>query len=66
MNYADKIGVPYAVFLGDDEIREGAAAVKDMRTGQQVKVPAVEAAAVIRAGLAELEKGTPILDKGEA
>ncbi len=65
MNYADRIGVPYTVFLGEDEISEGCAAIKDMRTGRQVKVPTGEAAAFIRTGLAELEKGTPILDRGE-
>ena len=64
MNYADRIGVPYAVFLGEDEISAGAAAIKDMRSGEQVKVPVAEAAAHIKAGLAVLESGTPILDKG--
>jgi len=63
MSYADKIGVPYVIFLGEDEIKDGAAAVKDMRTGQQVKLPAAEAAAHIRAGLDLLDQGTPILDR---
>jgi histidyl-tRNA synthetase len=35
MSYADKIGVPYVVFLGDDEIKAGKITVKDMRTGEQ-------------------------------
>ena len=65
MNYADRIGVPYTIFLGETEISEGCAAVKNMRSGEQVKVPTEETAAFLRAGLAELEKGTPILDQGE-
>ena len=33
MNYADKLGVPYVVFLGDDEIAAGLVACKDMTSG---------------------------------
>jgi len=49
MNYADKLGVPYVVFLGEDEIAEGVLSVKDMRSGEQKKLSAAEAAALIRA-----------------
>ena len=65
LSYADKLAIPYAVFLGEDEIKEGVAAVKDLRTGEQVKLAPDEAIAHIKAGLAELEKGAPILDRGE-
>ena len=34
MNYADKLGVPYVVFLGDDEIAAGLVACKDMTSDQ--------------------------------
>jgi len=51
MSYADKLGVPYAVLLGEDEIAAGMCSVKDMRTGQQVTVTPAEAAAHIKAGL---------------
>jgi len=64
MSYADKIGVPYAIFLGEEEINSGLAAVKNMRSGEQVKLSAQEAVAHIQAGLDELNQGTPILDKG--
>ena len=64
MNYADKIGVPFAIFLGEEEIKEGVAAVKNMRSGDQVKLAYDEVVAHIDAGLVELRKGTPILDKG--
>ena len=33
MSYADKLGVPYVVFLGEDEVRQGAVSVKDMISG---------------------------------
>jgi histidyl-tRNA synthetase len=65
MTYADKIGVPYVVFLGEDEIASGLPAVKNMSTGEQVKLTPDEAVAQIKAGLEALEQGKPILDKGE-
>ena len=52
MSYADRLGVPYVVFLGEDELREGLLSVKDMRTGEQRKLSAVEAAALIRSDAA--------------
>ncbi len=64
MSYADKIRVPYVIFLGDDEVKEGLAAVKNMHTGEQVKLSYDQAVAQIQAGLEELNQGTPILDKG--
>ena len=38
MNYADKLSVPYVVFLGEDEIRDGIVACKDMESGEQTEV----------------------------
>ena len=62
MNYADKIGVPYAIFLGEDEIAAGKCSVKDMRSGEQVTITAEEAIAHIQAGLAA-NNGPIILEK---
>ncbi len=53
MSYADKLGVPYVVLLGEDEIAEGKCSVKDMRSGEQVKLTPAEAAVHIQKGLAE-------------
>lgn len=39
MAYADKIGVPFVVLVGEDEISSGMFVVKNMATRQQVKVP---------------------------
>ena len=63
MSYADKLGVPYVIFLGEEEIASGVAAVKNMRTGEQVKVSPDEAVKLIQAGLELLNQGTPIVDK---
>ena len=62
ISYADKLAIPYVVFLGEDEICAGVAAVKDLRTGEQVKLPSVEAVAHIQSGLEQLNRGTPIRD----
>ena len=47
IGYADKLGIPYAVFLGEDEIAAGTLTVKDMRTGEQRTLSLEEAAALI-------------------
>ena len=62
MAYADKLGVPYAILLGEDEIAEGVCSVKNMTTGEQLKLTPAEAAAHIKAGLAA-NNGAVILEK---
>jgi hypothetical protein len=62
--YADKLNIPYAIFLGEDEINSGVAAVKDMKSGEQIKLAPAEAVAHILKGLETLNSGTPIVDKG--
>ena len=61
MAYANKLGVPFAVLLGEDEIAENVCSVKNMITGEQVKLSAVEAAAHIKAALSN--NGPIILEK---
>lgn len=39
MKYADKIGAAYSVVLGDNEIDEGSAKLKNMKTGEQTDIP---------------------------
>ena len=63
MAYADKLGIPYVVFLGEDEIAAGVCSVKDLRTGEQVRLTPEEAAQTIAQGVAERENGTVILEK---
>ena len=62
MSYADKLGVPFAVLLGEDELAQGKCAVKDMRSGEQQLLTAQEAADHIRATLAA-DNGPLILEK---
>ena len=51
MAYADKIGAPFAVLLGDDELAAGKCAVKNMATGEQVLLTPQEAGSFIRNAL---------------
>ena len=62
MAYADKLGVPFAVLLGEDEIAEGVCSVKNMLTGEQRKLSVCDAAAYIRESLASND-GPIILEK---
>ena len=60
MTYADKIGVPYAVFLGDDEIAQNAVSVKDMASGEQKTLPTAEAVSLIKGGIDQRANVQPI------
>ena len=63
MSYADKVGVPYVIFLGDDEIAQGVVACKDMASGEQLKAPFDQVLARIQAGLAAKNSGKVILEQ---
>ncbi len=63
MNYADKLGVPYVVFLGDDEIATGLVACKDMTSGEQTKLPFNATLSRIQEGLFQRNQGKVILEK---
>ena len=62
MSYADKLTIPYAVFLGEDEIAQGKCSVKDLRTGVQETLTPAEAAAQIQAGIEALNQGKVIVE----
>ena len=62
MSYADKPTIPYAVFLGEDEIAQGKCSVKDLRTGVQETLTPAEAAAQIQAGIEALNQGKVIVE----
>ena len=40
MEYANKIGVPYLIIIGEEEVASGQFSVKDMTTGEQFKLSA--------------------------
>ena len=63
MNYADKLGVPYVVFLGDDEIAAGLVACKDMTSGDQTKLSFEDTLSRITQGLSQRNQGKVILEK---
>lgn len=63
MNYADKLGVPYVVFLGDDEIAAGLVSCKDMTSGEQTKLPFDATLSRIQEGLSQRNQGKVILEK---
>ena len=63
MTYANKLGVPFVVLLGDDEIAQGKCSVKDMRSGEQVTVTPAEAAALILADKEKNGAAAVILEK---
>ena len=56
MNYADKMGFPYVVLIGEDEIAAGKVALKDMKSGAQTLVTTAEAAEIICAAVEEAKK----------
>ncbi len=61
MAYADKLGVKFAVLLGEDEIAAGKCSVKNMVTGEQVTVTPQEASALILQSM--VNNGPIILEK---
>ena len=63
MSYADRLGVPYVIFLGDDEIAAGVVACKAMASGEQTKLSADDTLALIRKGIDEKNSGTVIVEK---
>ncbi len=48
MRYAGTLGAPYALILGDDELRDGTVTVKDMAGGQQRQVPLDEVTGALK------------------
>ena len=62
MAYANKLGVPFAVLLGEDEIAEGMCSVKNMQSGEQVKLSPADAAQYIKDALSA-NNGPIILEK---
>lgn len=55
ISYANKLSIPYAMFLGEDEIRDDKVTVKNMYTGDQVTISLDEAITVMQESLAGLE-----------
>ena len=59
--YADRLRIPFAVIIGEDEKAAGTVSLKDLGSGAQETLTAAEAAEKIRAGLAPV--GAPVQEK---
>jgi len=60
VSYADKLGIPFVVFLGEDELSKGVIKVKDMSSGEQTTASAALLTAGMREKTKELRCGAPI------
>ena len=56
--YADKLRIPFAVIVGEDERDAGTVSLKDLRTGEQQALSPAQAADVIKSGLPD--RGRPV------
>lgn len=63
ITYADKLAIPYVIFMGEDEIKNNVVALKELATGEQTNTGFDEALTRIRDGLAARAAGTVILDR---
>ena len=57
IGYADKLGIPFVIFLGEDEIAQNVCALKNMDTGEQKAVTQAAALETIRAEIARRTAG---------
>ncbi len=62
IGYANKLSIPYVIFMGEDEIAENVCSLKDMRTGDQRTLTADEAISEILSGLKIMNLGKPIVE----
>jgi histidyl-tRNA synthetase len=60
MSYADKLAIPFVVLVGEDEINAGVLSVKNMSTGEQVKLTPAQAAEHIAQAVKERNSGAVI------
>ena len=60
LGYADKLSIPYAVLIGEDEINENVVALKDMRSGTQQKLSIEEASELIKRDMEQRSKAPVI------
>jgi len=63
MAYADKLSIPFVLFLGEDELNAGEVSIKDMASGDQVKVPLDQAADWLLTRIVPLQQGAPIWER---
>lgn len=49
IKYADRAGIPFALVMGGDEKAKGVAALKNLKSGEQIEVPIAELAKTLHA-----------------
>lgn len=57
IGYADKLGIPFVIFLGEDEVAQHVCALKNMATGVQEAVTSADALETIRAEITRRSAG---------
>ncbi len=60
ISYADRLGIPFVIFIGDDEIENGTVTLKDLSTGGQLTVRKEDAAKIVSEKIREKTKNLPI------
>ena len=65
LSYADKLSIPYAVFLGEDEIAQEMVTLKDLSSGSQTSCPVGDTVSLIADQLLARNAGRPIQEPGE-
>ena len=63
IGYADKLGIPFVIFLGEDEIAQNVCALKNMDTGEQEAVTQAAALETIRAEIARRTAGARLREQ---
>ena len=53
LRHANQRGIPWAVFLGPDEVATGQATIRDMRSGDQTTLPQTEVATFLQARMTD-------------
>ena len=47
LNYANSLGIPYVIFIGEDELRQNKVKVRDMKSGEEKLVSESEAVKIV-------------------
>lgn len=63
IGYADKLNIPFVVFIGEDEIKKGAFSVKNMESGEQLSLSPEDALKLVSEEIEIRNLSKPITDK---
>ena len=62
IGYADKLSIPFAIFIGEDEIAQNKVTIKNLTTGEQSTVTVDEASDMIKSSIVTSSGKTVILE----